>query len=218
MRKKILILFLLTAFIGISCEQKGLTQTSNKNDLQPSPTVRSNERPSKEFLDHYNAGLKLQIGGKFPEDVTKAVEEFKKAAEIKPDDKETYRRIVELYISVSKYEEAEVYLRKILEVDSEDGIAHWTLAQILVEHLGKYEEGLREIAISEKLYGNDGLSYVRSHLMGKAYDGLGENEKAVKQYKIFLKESGSPDANDYKEVKKRIFELEKIIQNSKPNG
>lgn len=213
MRKDIPVLFLFIIFVCVSCENKVSTQSYNASNTQPVPTSVSKEKPSSEFLIHYHEGLKIKVNGKFPDDVPKAIEEFKKAAEINPADKETYRRIAELYVSINKYEEAATYYRKIIKLDSNDGYAQWALAQLLVENLGKYREGLQKIDVSEKLYGNDGLSYVRARLKGKAYDGLGEYESAIKYYQIFLKGSASPDADDYKQVGKRISELKSLSKN-----
>lgn len=214
MRKDVFVIFLLIALFGVSCENKVLMESRNMAAASPSPTPDSKERPSEEFLRHYHEGLKIKVNGKFPDDVPKAIEEFKKASAIDPNDTGTYEQIAELYISVKQYEDAEAYLRKIIEKDSEDAIAHWTLTKILIEHLDKYEEGLQQAIIAEKLYGNDGLSFVRARLIGKAYDGLKDYENAVKHYKTFLKGLDSPDADDYKETKKRVSELEKITRNS----
>lgn len=214
MRKNTFILFLLIAFVSVSCENTVLTQNNSAADPRPLATASPKERASKEFLEHYHKGLKIRHNGKFPEDVPAAIEEFKKASEINPDDKETYRQIAELYVSINRYEDAATYLRKLLEKDAEDAIAHASLAQVLIEHLGKYEEGLRETVIVEKIYGNDGLSYARARLVGKAYDGSKDYENAIKHYKIFLKGSSSPDADDYKKIKTRLSELEKVRQKS----
>lgn len=217
MKTNTLILVLLSVFVGTACEKTGLTQSRNSDIVQPSPTADSSKRPSKEFSDRFNAGVKLQESGKFPDDIPKAIEEYKKALEIKPDDKVTYQRIVESYLSISKYEEAEVYLRKMIEADPENGYAHWSLAQILVDRLNKFEEGLREVEISEKLYGDDGLSDNFASYKGKAYEGLGDYENALKQYKIYLKAGTTPDADDDKEIKAKVFELEKIVRRPKSN-
>lgn len=216
MRKDVFIIFLSIAMLTVSCENRVLMQNRNMTGAaSPSPISNSKERPSKEFLRHYHEGLKIKVNGKFPDDVPKAIEEFKKASAIDPKDKETYRRIAELHISIKQYEDAEIYLRKIIEQDSEDGMANLALTQILIDHLGRHEEGLREANIAEKLYDSNTASF--AHLKGKAYDGLGDYENAAKQYEIFLKELDLPDSDDYKQVKKRVSELQKIISTAKPN-
>lgn len=150
-----------------------------------------------------------------PDDLPKALEEFKKASEIKPEDDRPYRRISELYISINKFEESVVYLRKIISLDTKDKYAEWTLTRILIEHLSGYEEGLQRIADAEKLYGDDDLSFIRPLFKGKAYEGLLDYENAVKNYEIYLNKINSVDSADYQKIKKRVFDLKEKIQNSK---
>lgn len=211
MRKLTIILVLLIASSCLSCESTTSIENRVLSKTQPSSTATPEEKQyNRNWEHHYNEALKFRAAGKIAE----AIEEFKKAIKDGNDDKEIYREIARLLILLKRYEEAEGVLRKILEKDSEDAMAHWALAEILVENLDRYEEGLREAVLSEKFYGDDGLSYIRSRVIGKAYDGLKDYDNAIKHYKIFLKESSyAPDTNDYKEIQKRLFELQKTNPN-----
>lgn len=207
MWKFIFVLIAVVSLSSLSCENTVSTQNQDAVKTQPSATITPEEKQYKRNLEyHYNEALRMRGSGEIP----KAIEEFKKAIEAGNDDKETYREVARLLISQKRYEEAEIYLRKVLEKDSEDAMAHWFLAKVLVEHLGKYEEGVHEAILSKKLYGEGDSSHVHDRIIGKAYDGLKDYKNAIKHYKIFLKgRSYAPDASDYKEIKKRISELQK---------
>jgi tetratricopeptide (TPR) repeat protein len=206
MWKTALVIIFFSAFCS-ACENPLLRQNRDVSVVEVSPTeTPKRENPGKPLAEvHFYRGLKFKAAGEYE----RAIEEFKKSIEAGNDDKEMYRRLAELYLALKKYEEAENYLRIILEKDSKDLMAHWALAKILVENLGKYDEGLKEALLSKELYGKDGSSHVRDLLIGKAYDGLGDYENAIKHYKLFLKgTSYAPDSDDYKETKKRISEIE----------
>ena len=203
-------ILLITSFTS-SCENPVSMRNQEASAMRPSPTVSPEGKQYQRNLEyHYNEALKMRAAGKTAE----AIDEFKKSIEAGTDDKETYREVARLLVSLKRYEEAEEYLRKVFEKDPEDGRAHWALARVLVEHLGKYEEGLKEALLSKRLYGDDGTSHVHDRIIGKAYDGLKDYENAIKHYKIFLKGSSRiPDSEDYKEIQKRLSELEKSIHN-----
>ena len=87
--------------------------------------------PAEQEL-HLHEGLKHKAAGEY----TKAIGEFKKSIAAGNDDKEMFRRVAELYLAQKLYEPAETYLRRIIEKDPRDAMAHWALAEILVEDLG----------------------------------------------------------------------------------
>lgn len=204
------IILVISAFLslfGVSCENTVSMQNQGTIASKVSPTVIPKQKDSTDSQAdvYFYQGLKYKAAGEY----MKAIEKFKKSIEAGNDDKEMYRRVAELYLALKKYEDAEFYLRKILEKDSKDAMAHWALAKVLVENLGKYDEGLKEAILSKELYGKDGSSHVHDRIIGFAYDGLGDYENAIKHYKLFLKGSSyAPDSDDYKEIKKRISELE----------
>jgi tetratricopeptide (TPR) repeat protein len=197
-------ILLLTALICLfisSCENSVDTQNQSIS-LKKEPNLQKQK-------DHLNEGLKFKVAGEYE----KAIEEFKKSIEAGNDDKEMYRRIADLYHSLKKYEETETYLRKILEKDSKDVRAHWFLAGLLVWDLGKYEEGLKQAVFAKELDSSN-ESYVMEQTIGKAYEGLGDYENAIKHYKIYLKAiSFIPDSDSYKNTKRKIEELEAITKN-----
>jgi tetratricopeptide (TPR) repeat protein len=192
--------------LSLSCETRFSPPGQEGSTARPSAAATpSHEGSKQEQIEHRWAAQKLRLAGKTDE----AIEELKRAIEAGDDDKETYREVADDLTGLKRYEEAEVYLRKIIEIDSKDARAHWALAKILVLELRRYEEGLKEAKLAQEYYGDDDLSYVRDYLIGKAYDGLGDYPNALRYYKSFLKgRSYAPDADDYKEVNKRVSELE----------
>lgn len=216
MRNVVIICGVLFGLLGSACESEVFVKKGGTTsvDASPTPSPYSNgfakPLPAEQKM-YLNEGLKHQAAGKYPE----AIEEFKKSIGAGNDDKEMFRRIAELYIALKKWEDAELYLREILDRDSEDAGAHGALAGVLVWQLGKYDEGLKEALISkEKTPSN--TSHVVDRTIGKAYEGLGDYENAIKHYKIFLRgTSYAPDSDDYKDTKKRISELEKLVKAKK---
>lgn len=192
-----------------SCDKSASTKTQDISENETPLSIPSKSEESQEEAEkHYREALKLQVAGQ----TTEAIEEFKKSIEAGKNDKEMYRRVAELLIKLKRNEEAEMYLRRVIEKDSKDARAHWTLAAILVE-MRNYENGLKEANLAKELYGESDISYVFDRLIGQAYDGLGDYENAIKHYKIFLKgRSYAPDSDDYKETQKRVSELEKQKQ------
>ena len=206
--RRFIIAVAVAVALNLSCGSKVSTQNHEDSSPGPSPVALAPKGAGskQEQENHFRAALKLHLAG----ETAQAIEEFKKAIEAGDDNKETYREVAMLLIDLKRYEEAEIYLRKVIEKDAKDARAHWELAALLTLQFERYEEGLREANLAEEYYGKDGLSYVRDHLIGKAYDGLGDYGNALKHYKRFLKgRSYAPDSEDYKEAQKRVSELEK---------
>jgi tetratricopeptide (TPR) repeat protein len=198
--------------LNLSCANKVSTRGQEASPAKPPPAgTLGSEGSKQEQRAHRWEAQRLRQAG----DTAGAIEELKKVIEAGDEDKETYLELATFLIYLERYEEAETYLRKLIKKDPREARAHWFLAGILVLNLGRYEEGLKEAKLSKELYGEDDLSYVRDQLIGKAYDGLGDYPNALRHYKAFLKgRSYAPDATDYKEVKKRVSELEKIVRHS----
>jgi tetratricopeptide (TPR) repeat protein len=217
MQKVLIVCAGIFVLLGSSCESQVFVKNAATTSVDPSPTSSPYSDGFAKPLPpeqerHLNEGLKHKAAGEYPE----AIEEFKKSIAAGNDDKEMFRRVAELYLAQKRYEDAEIYLRKILEKDARDAMAHWALAKILVEDLGKPREGLKEAVLSKELYGEDGTSYVHDRVIGKAYDGLGDYENAIKHYKIFLRGSSyAPHSKDFKETKERISELEELAKAKK---
>ncbi|MFN6964852.1 MAG: tetratricopeptide repeat protein [Pyrinomonadaceae bacterium] len=217
MWKVILILAVFFSLLGNSCESRVFVQNAETPSVvvSPTPSPLSNgfakPLPPEQAM-YLREGLKHKAAGEYPE----AIEQFKKSIAAGNDDKEMFRRIAELYLAQKRYVDAETYLREIIEKDAKDAMAHWALAKILVENLGKFEEGLKEAITSKELYGDYDVSYVHDRVIGEAYDGLGDYENAIKHYRIFLRgASYAPESDDYKEIKKRVSELEKLVKPKK---
>ena len=214
-RQKIVsFIFLLAAFVNLSCENTVLMQNQDAANTTPTPIFSPGQRPSKDFLEHYHEGLKIRVNGKFPDDMPRAIKEFEKAAELDSKDTSAYWEIAELYVSLKQYDEAGEYYRKILERNPKDSRAQWSLAHLLVWDTKEYEKGLKESFIAKDM---DASNYAVEETIGKAYEGLGDIPNAIKHYKIYLREFNSPDSTASKEMKAKISELEKSIKKSDIN-
>lgn len=221
---KVLVLLLLLTIIlsvvamNLSCENLGLMQNREKTDTQVFPTAAPTEKVvnKEDFEKHYSEGLRIEFNEKFPDDTPKAIEEFKKATESDPKDTRAYWHMARLYDALKQYNEAEFCYRQIMKRDSKDLRAQWALAYLLVWDSQKYEEGLKEALIARER-DTSSTSFVMEETIGKAYEGLRDIPNAIKHYKLYLKGFDSFDSNDYKNMKKKIAELEKTTQNSNSN-
>ena len=211
-------MFLFIVIGNLGCGSTGLMQNQDVANIQPTSTTRStptNGRPSKEFLEHYDKGVKLSTDFSIPDNLTKAIEEFKKAGGIEPKNTMVYWRMAELYDKLKDYEGVVNCYRQILERNPKEVSAQYGLAQVLVENLQNYDEGLKEALIAKEKKAS--YSWAVEETLGKAYEGLGDIPNAIKQYKAYLKDLKylkSTDTIQYKDMQKKVVELEKINQNS----
>ena len=192
------------SFVG--CEVSTLSDNSGGASASPTPPQETvSSAVNSTAREHFYRGLQFQSAGDYP----KAIEQFKLSIEAGNDDKEMYRRVSDLYRSLKDHESEAEYLRAILEKDTDDSQANSALANVLVWDLQDYENGLKQAMFARSLDKSD-VAYVMNRTIGRAYEGLGENQNAIKHYKIFLKEGPFlPDSDLYKEVKQRVLELER---------
>jgi tetratricopeptide (TPR) repeat protein len=176
--------------------------TATRNDYSSDSTSTSQ---TKDFETHFNEALRLGSAG----EQERAIEEMNKALEIRPDHKISLYWISRWYSTLRRFkDEADVY-RRIIKIDPNETQARLLLSQLLVHELHEYEEGLKEAQISkQQLAGPD--AYVIDKLIAEAYAGLGDNENAIKYYKLFLKESVVVhNPIEQRDIKMRIQELAK---------
>lgn len=220
--QKIIFAVFLFAVGSFGCGTTDLMQNQDVANLQPNLTTSptpTNGRPSKEFDEHYWKGAKLSTDFSIPDNLTKAIEEFKKAAEIEPTNTTAYWRMVELYDRLKDYDDEEKYIRQIMERDRKDLEAQWWLARLLVWDLGRYDEGLKEALIAKDKKAVD--FFIIEETIGKAYEGKGDIPNAIKHYKAYLKDfrdTKNTDSTLYKNMQKKVAELEKTVQNSNGNN
>jgi tetratricopeptide (TPR) repeat protein len=214
-------IYLISVIIGIvasfvSCDKPVSSQDRKDGNNSSSNVVVEKEKNDASYKDHYWEGLRIKNNGIFPDDMPKAIEQFQKASELATNETDratAYNRIIELAISLKSYEKAEIYLRKLKELDPKvQGIsAQAYLARILIWNLGKYEEGLKEaniVAETDKTI----IAKVIEKTVGRAYEGLGDYPNAIKHYEKWLNFSKTPSAVEDKKVKKQVNELKKIVK------
>lgn len=217
MKEVIFILFLLIASVNLSCKNAFLAQNEASPTITPNDSYKQSIN-KEEARKHYWEGLRIKDNYDIPDNTLKAIEEFKKSAEFDPKDTMPYWQMIPLYARLKEYDEVESCYRKIMEIDSNNLGAQWGLAYVLVWNLDKYEEGLKEALIAKDKKATD--SFIIEETIGKAYEGLGDTQNAIKHYKIYLKDLRDLDSSDstlYKEMKKKITEMEKLTKNSNSN-
>ncbi|GMV94982.1 MAG: hypothetical protein AMXMBFR82_47600 [Candidatus Hydrogenedentota bacterium] len=96
--------------------------------------------------NHYLSGVLYQRNGQFEE----AAEEFRKASDLLPDSTLLSIRLVQFYIDVQDYENAEVMCRRVLERVPDDA-SLWIILATLCQQLGKHEEAAEAQAKAEAL-------------------------------------------------------------------
>ena len=216
-----LLLFVLN---NLACENTGemknqdVVQTQPPVKISPTPKDNSDKRPSQEFIDQYQKGITICTTGKRPEDLPKAIEEFKKAAEIDPTDTTSFEWMIKIYMVLEDFQGVAESYRQIIKRNPKQLNAQYGLAYVLIENLKNYDEGLKEVLIAKEK--DASYSWAIEELLGKAYEGKGDIPNAIKHYKAYLKyfrDTKNTDSTLYKNMQKKVAELEKATQNSNIN-
>lgn len=229
MRYTLFLIFLVLCSISFTCQKNGLNQNTNpienlalqspnKTPPTPNPSLNQNSDPTEwtpsDYSKHLGKGANIWAVGKFPEDMPEALAEFRKAADIKPTDTLALEWMIKIYTRLEDYKNVTECYREIMRRDPKYLGAEWGLAYVLVWHLGEYEEGLKHIKEVKAKDKPTAITYVYDKTIARAYEGLKDYPNAIKHYKIWLKGSNAPYANEDKEVVKKIAELEKFLKNS----
>lgn len=218
MQKIMFVIILFAASGSLRCGQTGLTGNQDSANVQPALTTNptpTNGRPSKEFLEHFDKGVNLSFDGNTPDNITKAIEEFKKAGELDQKDTVVFWRMAELYYRAKDYEGLADCYREILKRDPKQLNAQYGLARVLIENLKNYDEGLKEALIAKEK--DASYPFLIEKIIGEAYEGMGDIPNAIKHYKAYLKDfrdSKDTGSTLYKNMQKKVTELEKMPQNS----
>ena len=111
--------------------------------------------------------------------------------------------------SLNRWQEAAEQYRNIIKRNPKNWYAHWTLAQTLILELNQYEEGLNEVEISKQLDDMGDIGFTYDYYTGKALDGLGRYEEAIKHYEIYIRLQSKVWGKEPKliEAKERIITL-----------
>ena len=223
MRKIIRAVFFLAAFSSFGCEHTNLAENQDaaigsSSTTAPTPTAARKGRHSKEFDEHYSKGMNIWTHGKIPDDLPQAIEEFKKAAAIDPTNTTSFDWMIRMYTILKDYDGVANSFREIIKRDPKALNAQYGLAQVLVEDLKRYDEGLKEALIAKEKKAS--YPWAIEETLGKAYEGKGDIPNAIRHYKAYLKDfrdSKDTDSTLYKNMQKKVVELEKILQNSNSN-
>ena len=140
-----------------------------------------------------------------------AIRRYKELVESGCDSDLLLLQFANLLASRSDYEEAAKLYRQIIIRSPDNWHAHWTLAQILIDELGKYEEGLREVETSRRLDSLGDVGFGYDFYLARANEGLGRTKYAIVHYKIFINELSKISKKDPQliEARKRLANLEK---------
>ncbi|HTW79203.1 MAG TPA: tetratricopeptide repeat protein [Terracidiphilus sp.] len=141
-----------------------------------------------------------------PEDITRAIEEYKLALDADPDSPELMNALADLYFRTPGHEhDAEVTERTLLKTHPDDINAHKMLGRIYLRQLGENESGVsssspsgnvldQAIAEFEKIISLQPRSVEDRMVLGQLYTVKHDQQKAEEQFKIAR--SIEPDSED----------------------
>lgn len=131
-------------------------------------------------------------------DVQKADESFQAALKISPD---AFNPLVNrgmLLVTVKRFEEAELVLRKVVAIKNDSAVGHYFLGQALA-NLGKFDEAKRELSTAVKLGGEQMKEAHR--ILAIIYNAEGDKKRAATELETYLKlYPTAPDAEQLKKV------------------
>ena len=119
------------------------------------------------------AVFNLALAYDMTEQSDKALETYKSALEVNPDEKDLLFNMGRLYIMQQDYENAIVYLKRVLEQDPDDFEANATVGQCL-NLLNKFEEAIPYLEKAVELNSNNPNAW---NQLGIAYIRTGQGEK-----------------------------------------
>lgn len=141
-------------------------------------TVMAKEDP-KNYLPH------IQLGGKYLQEkkLDKALEEFQKAVELKPDDAESYVRLGNVLLEKRKIEEAIQKYKKASQLKPDD--------PIIKNNLGVAHQELGDLTNAEKFY-REALAlksdlYLAHNNLGEIFLRRKQFDSAIKEFQLSLK-------------------------------
>lgn len=162
------------------------------------------QKREKEALSSFEKGVNLTKEDKTDE----AIQEFRRALELKPDFAEAYLNMGILLFQGQKDEEAEKALLKVLEFNPDETKSKGVLADINFEkgrkliQENKPDEALNKL---KQAYGfRPDHAYV-NYLLGYLYFNKNMKEEAIKHFEAFLLlEPNSPNAEKAKQALARL--------------
>lgn len=108
-------------------------------------------------------------------DKLKAIEYYKKALKVRPDDMATYTNIAGIYHDLDMFEEALKYYNKIIDIDSFDSDIHVNIANIYQE-LELTEKAIKHYSTAIEINPDDADAYIN---MGFLHCDLNNDKEAL---------------------------------------
>jgi tetratricopeptide (TPR) repeat protein len=195
--------------------QKPATQVQNPAqvamaDTRPSTSPASATQPNRSVA-YYHVALAATyeddaLSDGRPDDVTRAIEEYKLALNADPESPELLNALADLYFRTPNHEhDAEVTERTLLKTSPDDINAHKMLGRIYLRQLGENENGVssttpsgnvldQAIAEFEKIISLQPRSVEDRMVLGQLYTVKHDQAKAEEQFKIAR--SIEPDSED----------------------
>lgn len=198
----------------IKVEKEGFQSYSGELLLRPNTTktleiVMAREesleqKTEQEALSSFNNGVKLTEENKFEE----AIQEFRKAIELKPDLAAAYTNLGILLFQQKKDDDAEKALLKAVELKQDEQKAKTVLTDIFYEksktliRSDRIEEALEKLKQAYSF--NPDHAYV-NYLLGYLYTNKQMKDEAIKHFEAFLQlEPNAPQAEKVKEILKDL--------------
>lgn len=189
--------------------QKPATQVAMA-DTRPSTSSTPTPPPSR-AMAYYHVALAATyeddaLSEGRPDDVTRAIEEYKLALDADPDSPELLNALADLYFRTPGHEhDAEVTERTLLKTSPDNIDAHKMLGRIYLHQLGENENGVsstspagnaldQAIAQFEKIISLQPRSVEDRMVLGQLYTVKHDQQKAEEQFKIAR--SIEPDSED----------------------
>ncbi len=179
-------------------------------DTKPSTSSTATPSPSR-AMAYYHAALAATyeddaLSDGRPDDVTRAIEEYKLALDADPESPELMNALADLYFRTPGHEhDAEVTERTLLKTSPDNIDAHKMLGRIYLRQLGENENGVssttpsgnvldQAIAEFEKIIALQPRSVEDRMVLGQLYTVKHDQPKAEEQFKIAR--SIEPDSED----------------------
>ena len=198
----------------IKVEKEGHKSYSGELKLRPNTTQRIEitlsreetleQKIEKEAFTSFNNGVKLAKENNFDD----AIQEFRKAIELKPDLAEAYENLGILLFQQQKDDEAEKVLLKALELKPEEIKTKQVLTDIYYEKAKTLIRKEKPAEALEKL--NQAYSFNPDHayvnyLLGYLYANNQMKNEAIKHFEAFLQlEPNAPQVEKVKEILKSL--------------
>jgi tetratricopeptide (TPR) repeat protein/transglutaminase-like putative cysteine protease len=131
---------------------------------------------------HFNLGLALAA----QKDLSRSMEQFREEEKVSPQDPRAYQVVASYSMQIGKTEEAIQEWRKLVKVDPKNRTAASTLAGLLYE--GEKYQDAADVLEPAVQTAPDSASLLRQ--LGDVYVKLGQNEKALANYREVLAQKG----------------------------